>query len=117
MTANRSNQVAAFVKPDCPKWDTCNAAICPLLPDWRAQYHASGGEVCPYMPATGKAGAAERFAGNATFAAVLGVTGAVCEKYPDIARRVAEASRSGFRGKTPEQMAEWRARRKAVKAA
>ena len=40
---------------DCPKFDTCNASLCPL--SWAGEdCHIPGEEVCQYLLGTGKAG-------------------------------------------------------------
>ena len=33
----------------CPKWDGCNAPICPLDPDWKSRKHLEGERVCFYL--------------------------------------------------------------------
>jgi len=32
----------------CPKFQTCNAALCPVDPHWREAVHLRGEPVCPY---------------------------------------------------------------------
>jgi hypothetical protein len=34
---------------DCPKFDSCNAPICPLDPDWKRRSHLDGERVCYYL--------------------------------------------------------------------
>lgn len=86
------------MRPDeCEKFLACNASLCPLDERWRAAAHLSGEKVCPHLLASGKAGAAERFAGDRAFLACLDVLPEVCERQPDIRRRVEVAARSGFR--------------------
>src|SRR5262245_32337958 len=80
----------------CPRWHRCGASVCPLAP--HQGVHLQGEKVCFYALASGKAGAAERFAEDATFALVVRALPEVKRRWPDIARRVEAASRSGFQG-------------------
>jgi hypothetical protein len=48
--------------------------------------------------ATGKAGAAERYEDEPVYQLCLDRLGTVTDKHSDIARRVEQASKSGFRG-------------------
>jgi hypothetical protein len=82
---------------DCPKFQTCNAAVCPLDPAWPRTYMRWKEPVCPYALASGKAGAAERFAGDPVFAAVLEVLPEIRKKFLPIDRAVEKAAKSGFR--------------------
>lgn len=34
---------------DCPKFDGCNAPICPLDPDWEQRRHLDGEKACFYL--------------------------------------------------------------------
>ena len=34
---------------NCPKWDSCNAPVCPLDPNWQAQKHLAGEPVCLWL--------------------------------------------------------------------
>jgi hypothetical protein len=90
----------------CPKYHTCNAPICPLDPGWGSSYHAHGEPACRYLLATGKAGAAEHFAGDPVFPVALRLVGAIGERFPNIATKVAAAARQPIkkppgRAKTP----------------
>jgi hypothetical protein len=92
---------------DCDKYPACHASVCPLDPRWPSAAHLAGEPICTYLLASGKAGAADYHADRPAFAAVLGVVPAVLAKHPDIARRVALAARSGFRGahlRTPKRL-------------
>jgi hypothetical protein len=54
--------------------------------------------VCLYLRASGKAGAAERFAGDPVFAARLSRLPEITERHPDIGRAVERASRTALQG-------------------
>ncbi len=88
----------AMLPKDCPVFDHCNAAICPLDPLWRKHYMRSNEAVCRYLLATNKAGAAEHYADDPTFAAVRNVAEEVMTVWPPIAKKVASAGRKSFRG-------------------
>ena len=83
---------------DCPRFDSCNAALCPLQPDWRQVQHLPGEQVCFYARESGKVGAAERHAADPAFAAVIAVLPQVMAKHPDIGRRVEVAAKTGSKG-------------------
>jgi hypothetical protein len=83
---------------DCPIFETCNAAVCPLDPAWRKAVHLPGEAVCRYLLAGGKGGAADHYRDDRAFAAVSPLAGEVCAERPDIAKKVARAARSGFPG-------------------
>lgn len=83
---------------DCPKWDACNAAVCPALPTWRTAYHVNGDKVCHYLLASGKAGAEERFGEIPAFRVALSLVDDIGEAFPAIARQVRIAAGSGFKG-------------------
>ena len=34
---------------NCPKWDSCNAPVCPLDPNWPAHRHLAGEPVCLWL--------------------------------------------------------------------
>ena len=90
---------------DCPKFETCNASVCPLDPGWREAVHLPSERVCRYLIDSGKPGAKEYYANDPTFAACIEHASEVAAKFPAIGRRIQKA-RGGFRGqhlkKTPE---------------
>ncbi len=88
----------AMLPTDCPVFQTCNAPICPLDPKWRTAYMRNNEGVCRYLLATKKAGAAEHYRDDPTFAEVQKVAAEVMEKWPAIAKRVEGASRSAVQG-------------------
>jgi hypothetical protein len=44
----------------CPKFEACNAPICPLDPDWRKRTHLGGDALCFYAGEYVKEGGQER---------------------------------------------------------
>lgn len=82
---------------DCPRFQTCNAAICPLDPAWRKAVHLPGEKVCYYLLNIVKAGADERFEENPVAQAVSEKAADVHAAHPDIAKRVARAAKTGFK--------------------
>jgi hypothetical protein len=83
---------------DCPQFNICNAAICPLDPLWKRAVHLKGEKVCHYLLSAAKPGATVRFAGDEVFAACQLHRQAICAKHSLIAYAVAKASKSGFKG-------------------
>lgn len=81
---------------DCPRFDKCNAPVCPLDPTPTVML--SGEKVCHYLLVSGKEGAGERYKEDATFAAVLEQIPRVVREYPLIGPAIARAAKSGFRG-------------------
>ena len=39
----------------CPKFNQCNAPICPLDPEWKKRKHISGDKCCAYLLESSKA--------------------------------------------------------------
>lgn len=42
-------QATGFHMLDCPKWDRCNAPVCPLDANWQTQKHLPGEPVCRWL--------------------------------------------------------------------
>jgi hypothetical protein len=84
---------------DCPRFDTCNAAICPADDRWPTASHRNGEPVCYYLRMSGKEGAAERFADDPVFQLCLERLPAVTAKYPRIGKAIEQAARSAFPGR------------------
>ncbi len=76
----------------------CSAPVCPPDDGWPRTVHLSGEPVCFYLRCAGKPGADERFTCDPVFRACKVELPLVCDRFPDIARRVAAAARAGFRG-------------------
>src|SRR5262245_58482969 len=90
---------APMIEPNtCPRFDSCNAALCPIDPRWPEAVHLPGEKVCYYLLASGKTGAAERFAEDATFQECLTVLPRIAERHPEIRRTVERAALTGFQG-------------------
>jgi|SRR5215471_5601252 len=87
-----------LVPEDCPIFQTCNAAICPLDPRWPLAVHRWGEPICRYLRASGKEGAAQHYQNDPVFEACQTRLDEVCAKHPDIARGVARASTSPIKG-------------------
>jgi len=81
---------------DCPKFHTCNASVCPLDPTPAA--HLPGEQVCPFLLASGKSGAAERFAEDTAFVECVRRLPVIAARHTTIGRAVEKASRTGLRG-------------------
>lgn len=82
---------------DCPRYERCSVPICPLDPDWPTAAHLPGEPVCPYLLASGKAGAAEHYADSPVYTAALIPLPLITARFPAIARAVTRAARYGLR--------------------
>lgn len=47
----------------CPKWEKCNAPLCPLDPDWQKTRHLKGEPVCHWLRMYAKQPVEGRFHG------------------------------------------------------
>ncbi len=45
---------------DCPKYESCNAPVCPMWPDWRKTAHLKGEAVCLWLREWSKEGGEQR---------------------------------------------------------
>ena len=82
----------------CPRFDSCNAPICPLDPDWRRAQHLKGEPVCLWLREAVKPGGIARIA----TAAAGDIADTVAEALPaimasssDIRHKLSAASLSG----------------------
>jgi hypothetical protein len=76
---------------DCPRWQSCNAAFCPL--DFPHQgYHRSGERVCYYLLESHKEDADERFADDRVFHECKLRLPFIAERYPSIQKAVDKAA-------------------------
>ncbi len=82
---------------DCPRFNCCNAAICPLDSNWREVRHLPGEKVCFYLLASGKYRAQQRLVGDPVYRVVQQQAPSVCSIHAAIQRAVEAASRAGFR--------------------
>ena len=69
--------------PDCPKWESCSAPICPIDPNWGARRHRPGERICRWLLELAKS------EGSTVLAGALSVETAstVAEVSPDIIAR------------------------------
>ena len=92
-----------MIPEDCDKFNTCNASVCPLDPRWEKTIHLSGEAVCLYLRNAVKVGADERYVGHAVYAACKERIPLIIAKFPDIARGLERAAKTGFKtGKIAE---------------
>lgn len=82
----------------CPRFDSCNAPICPLDPNWDNRRHLPGDPVCLWLREAVKQGGIARIACAATgeIAAVVAETlPAIEASSSDIRHKLKVAARSG----------------------
>jgi hypothetical protein len=82
---------------DCPKFAACNAGICPLDVHRTGAIHLPGEPVCTYLLASGKVGAAERYAEDPVFAVALESLPSITARWSNIARAVERAAKYPLR--------------------
>lgn len=49
LSADDEPTCASISMCECPKFEGCNAPVCPLDPDWRKRVHRRDEPVCPYL--------------------------------------------------------------------
>lgn len=86
----------------CPKWDNCNAALCPLgWTDGKAGQHLPGEKICPLALELMKEGGAERvrtIVPEEVASQIEWVLPAITAAYPGtIGSKLTQASRTGSR--------------------
>jgi hypothetical protein len=87
---------------ECPKWNNCNASLCPLgWADGTAGHHLPGEKVCSFALELAKEGGAQRVRtviSEEVAAEIERVLPAITAAYPEIGKRVAKA------GATPSRI-------------
>lgn len=82
----------------CPRFDACNAPVCPLDPQWRLAQHLPGESVCLYLRETVKLGGKERIGAAISeqrSSVICAVTPEIVARHCDIRHKLKAASRSG----------------------
>jgi hypothetical protein len=99
---------------ECPKWNNCNAALCPLgWADGTAGHHLPGEKICSLMLELAKEGGAQRVrtvVSDEVAAQIEQVLPAITVAYPEIGKRIAKA------GETPSRIESARERFAAARA-
>lgn len=83
---------------DCPKFERCNAPICPLDDDWKIRGHGKGEPVCFYLREYVKQGGKARIQGyipKEMFQRIGQVLPEIISQHGDIKRRLFRAKNSG----------------------
>lgn len=89
---------------DCPKYQRCNANICPLDTAWPKRKHLAGESVCFYLLEAQKINAEAIFSTTQRgylYLAMVEATQAVKYRYVDIKMRLDRASKSASRMTKP----------------
>ena len=85
---------------DCPKFERCNANICPLDEDWRLRVHEGRDRVCHYLIESVKPDAEANFTTNCLgllYSQVVGVRGDIIGKHSVIKNRLKKSALTGSR--------------------
>ena len=88
----------------CPKYESCNAQICPLDHHWQKRKHLCEERICFYLLEHSKVDARAVFdvAGQAHLYQDIGrVVQAICAAHPNINKSYIRASHSGSRMNRP----------------
>jgi hypothetical protein len=84
----------------CPKFDTCNANVCPLDSDRNLRSHGAGDTVCMWLLEAVKPGSEQRFKARGlgeTLVEVLRALPDICSRWNTIRHTVDRAKTSGSR--------------------
>lgn len=99
------------MRPDCPKWDGCNAPLCPLDPDAPLRRHLRGEPLCLWLrelvKEDGGATLARALAADAA-ATVAAMAPAIMDRSSDVRTKLRAASRTGSKRRSMDRL---RARR------
>lgn len=86
--------------PRCPRFDSCNANICPLDPRWPRAQHIQGERVCSLLTELVKVGGKTRVAGIVQpdqFATLVREWPKVETRWTDIRSRLKASAKTGSR--------------------
>lgn len=84
----------------CPKFDKCNAAVCPLDAEWHKRKHISGDKCCVYLLETAKLDAKANFVGAGlanVYEAIEAVKHDILSSSASIKRTYTRAASTGSR--------------------
>ena len=84
----------------CPKWEKCNAPLCPLDPDWQKTRHLKGESVCHWLRMYAKQPVEGRFQGilrDEMAEQVISVYDSVIVPYGALRTALERASKTGSR--------------------
>lgn len=84
----------------CPKYQTCNAPVCPVDPDWHKRSNCSEDPTCFYLTESVKHGAQAVFEGaglGELFAEIHRQAQPISDRHPRIRRALERAKETGSR--------------------
>jgi|ERR1700754_4298603 len=84
----------------CPRFDSCNAPICPLDPKWPTAQHIQGERVCGLLTEVVKVGGQPRVAGVLSaeqFSTLLREWPKVEARWPEVRTRLRASAKTGSR--------------------
>jgi hypothetical protein len=89
-----------FSMPDCPKFQSCNAPICPIDPAWTQRLNLREDPTCFYLSESVKHGSQasfERAGLGKLYEGIHGVTPAIARRHPRIKSALERAQYTGSR--------------------
>jgi hypothetical protein len=90
--------------PDCPKYKSCSAPVCPLDPAWARRLNNNEDPTCFYLCESVKDGSQALFQGaglEELYEAIHSVTPAIVDRHPRIKNALERAKRTGSRMARP----------------
>ena len=92
--------MADITLEQCPKFQYCNAPICPFDPDWQKRKHFNGDRVCFYLIEAQKHGAKAVFEVRGLghlYEAIVNLTPAIANAYSPIKKALENAKLTSSR--------------------
>ena len=86
--------------PDCPKFQSCNAPVCPIHPAWVRRLNRKEASTCFYLCESVKHGSHALFQGaglEEVYKVVYQATPVIVERHPRIRRALDRAKQTGSR--------------------
>jgi hypothetical protein len=88
------------IMSDCPKYQSCNAPVCPLDPAWTQCLNANDDPTCFYLCESVKDGSQALFQGaglEELYESIHSVTPAIVDRHPRIRKALERAKQTGSR--------------------
>lgn len=86
--------------PDCPKYQSCNAPVCPIDPAWARRLNSNEDPICFYLCESVKHGSQALFQGaglEELYESIHRVTRAIVDRHSRIKNALERAKQTGSR--------------------